>query len=152
MKPVHAALLIAITALVGCNSKPAVQADGTPAKGGQTFELLNVSYDPTRELWKEFNGAFAAQYQKESGNTVKIKQSHGGSGSQARAVVDGLEADVATLAGSGTPTIYTPRSTAGPPPYANRTPSKRSSPRTRPRLSATAPGRSTMDGGVSSTS
>lgn len=101
MKPVHAALLIAIAAFVGCNpqpSKPATQADGSPAKGGQTFELLNVSYDPTRELWKDFNGVFATEYAKESGNTVKIKQSHGGSGSQARAVVDGLEADVVSLA------------------------------------------------------
>jgi sulfate/thiosulfate-binding protein len=101
MKPVHAAFLIAIATLVGCApqpTKPAMQADGTPAKGGQSFELLNVSYDPTRELWKDFNGAFAAHYQKETGNTVKVKQSHGGSGSQARSVVDGLEADVVSLA------------------------------------------------------
>src|ERR1700716_3290325 len=60
--------------------------------------LLNVSYDPTRELYVEFNKAFAAAYQKETGKSVEIKQSHGGSGSQARAVIDGLQADVVTLA------------------------------------------------------
>ncbi len=60
--------------------------------------LLNVSYDPTRELYAEFNKAFAAQYQKETGKSLEIKQSHGGSGSQARSVIDGLQADVVTLA------------------------------------------------------
>jgi sulfate transport system substrate-binding protein len=60
--------------------------------------LLNVSYDPTRELYVDFNKAFAAAYQKESGKSVEIKQSHGGSGSQARSVIDGLQADVVTLA------------------------------------------------------
>src|SRR6266436_4210986 len=60
--------------------------------------LLNASYDPTRELYVDFNKAFAAAYQKETGKSVEIKQSHGGSGSQARAVIDGLQADVVTLA------------------------------------------------------
>src|SRR6201747_1989887 len=60
--------------------------------------LLNVSYDPTRELYADFNKAFAAAYQKETGKTVEIKQSRGGSGSQARSVIDGLQADVVTLA------------------------------------------------------
>ena len=60
--------------------------------------LLNVSYDPTRELYVEFNKAFAAAYQKEAGKSVEIRQSHGGSGAQARAVIDGLQADVVTLA------------------------------------------------------
>ncbi|WP_398475467.1 sulfate ABC transporter substrate-binding protein [Tardiphaga sp.] len=60
--------------------------------------LLNVSYDPTRELYVEFNKAFATAYQKDSGKSVEIKQSHGGSGSQARSVIDGLQADVVTLA------------------------------------------------------
>lgn len=60
--------------------------------------LLNVSYDPTRELYAEYNKAFAAAYYKETGKSVVIKQSHGGSGSQARAVIDGLQADVVTLA------------------------------------------------------
>jgi len=62
-------------------------------------EILNVSYDPTRELYKEFNEAFGRWYEKEQGGKkVKVKQSHGGSGKQARAVIDGLEADVLTLA------------------------------------------------------
>jgi sulfate transport system substrate-binding protein len=60
--------------------------------------LLNVSYDPTRELYVDFNKAFIAAYQKETGKSVEIKQSHGGSCSQARAVIDGLQADVVTLA------------------------------------------------------
>ena len=60
--------------------------------------LLNVSYDPTRELYQEFNAAFAKHWQAQTGETVSIKQSHGGSGKQARSVIDGLEADVVTLA------------------------------------------------------
>lgn len=62
------------------------------------INLLNVSYDPTRELYVEFNKAFANAYRKETGKSVEIKQSHGGSGSQARSVIDGLQADVVTLA------------------------------------------------------
>src|SRR2546421_2061288 len=62
------------------------------------INLLNVSYDPTRELYAEFNKSFANAYQKETGKSVEIKQSHGGSGSQARAALDGLQADVVTLA------------------------------------------------------
>ncbi|MBN2982862.1 sulfate ABC transporter substrate-binding protein [Cohnella algarum] len=61
-------------------------------------ELLNVSYDPTRELYEEFNKSFADYWKQENGGTVTIKQSHGGSGKQARSVIDGLEADVVTLA------------------------------------------------------
>jgi sulfate/thiosulfate-binding protein len=60
--------------------------------------LLNVSYDPTRELYVEFNKAFAASYQKQAGKSVEIKQSHNGSGASARSVIDGLQADVVTLA------------------------------------------------------
>src|SRR5258705_1586721 len=62
------------------------------------ISLLNVSYDPTRELYADFNKAFVAAYAKETGKSVEIKQSHGGSGSQARAVIDGLQADIVTLA------------------------------------------------------
>ena len=62
------------------------------------LKLLNVSYDPTRELYKDFNAAFENYWKAKSGDTVKIEQSHGGSGKQARAVIDGLEADVVTLA------------------------------------------------------
>jgi len=69
-----------------------------PAGYGQTITLLNVSYDPTRELYREYNAAFARHYKEKTGKTVKVEQSHGGSGSQARAVIDGLEADVVTLA------------------------------------------------------
>jgi sulfate/thiosulfate-binding protein len=60
--------------------------------------LLNVSYDPTRELYQDFNKAFARYWQGKTGDTVAVKQSHGGSGKQARSVIDGLEADVVTLA------------------------------------------------------
>ncbi|MDC7706858.1 sulfate ABC transporter substrate-binding protein [Vogesella indigofera] len=60
--------------------------------------LLNVSYDPTRELYQDFNTAFAKHWKAKTGETVTIKQSHGGSGKQARGVIDGLEADVVTLA------------------------------------------------------
>ena len=60
--------------------------------------LLNVSYDPTRELYQEYNTAFAKHWAEKGGDTVTVNQSHGGSGKQARAVIDGLEADVVTLA------------------------------------------------------
>jgi sulfate transport system substrate-binding protein len=60
--------------------------------------LLNVSYDPTRELYQEFNAAFVKHWKAKTGETVSIKQSHGGAGKQARAVIDGLQADVVTLA------------------------------------------------------
>ena len=65
------------------------------------ISLLNVSYDPTRELYQDYNAAFAKHWKAETGDTVTIKQSHGGSGKQARAVIDGLEADVVTLALGG---------------------------------------------------
>jgi sulfate/thiosulfate-binding protein len=64
----------------------------------QSITLLNVSYDPTRELYREFNAAFAKYWKDKTGQTVSIRQSHGGSGAQARAVIDGLDADVVTLA------------------------------------------------------
>jgi sulfate/thiosulfate transport system substrate-binding protein len=67
---------------------------GTPAK---EVELLNVSYDPTRELYKDINAAFAKKWKEKTGDTVTIQQSHGGSGKQARAVIDGLPGDVVTL-------------------------------------------------------
>ena len=60
--------------------------------------LMNVSYDPTRELYSEYNAAFAAHWKKKSGQDIEIRQSHGGSGKQARTVIDGLQADVVTLA------------------------------------------------------
>ncbi|HMH88220.1 MAG TPA: sulfate ABC transporter substrate-binding protein [Steroidobacteraceae bacterium] len=63
-----------------------------------TVKLLNVSYDPTRELYDEYNKAFAVYWKSKTGDTVIVNQSHGGSGKQARSVIDGLEADVVTLA------------------------------------------------------
>lgn len=71
----------------------------SPCAGfGETITLLNVSYDPTRELYQEFNQAFAKEYKAKTGNDLVVQQSHGGSGKQARAVLDGLAADVVTLA------------------------------------------------------
>jgi sulfate transport system substrate-binding protein len=61
-------------------------------------ELLNVSYDPTRELYQDVNRAFATQWKQQTGQTLTVRASHGGSGKQARSVIDGLEADVVTLA------------------------------------------------------
>jgi len=70
----------------------------SPALAAADTVLLNVSYDPTRELYRDFNTAFIAEWNKKTGETVKINQSHGGSGKQSRSVIDGLEADVVTLA------------------------------------------------------
>jgi len=75
----------------GCGKKDAFG-------NSNSVELLNVSYDPTRELWRDLNKHFIAHYEKETGVKVSIKQSHGGSSTQARAVIDGLDADVVTLA------------------------------------------------------
>ena len=76
--------------LEGCSSK-------TEAIGLAEVHLLNVSYDPTREFYEEFNRAFAGDWKQKTGQTVTIEQSHGGSGKQARSVIDGLQADVVTL-------------------------------------------------------
>src|SRR5688572_29950902 len=65
---------------------------------GKDLTLLNVSYDPTRELYEEVNSAFTKQWKEKTGQTLKVQQSHGGSGKQARSVIDGLQADVVTLA------------------------------------------------------
>jgi sulfate/thiosulfate transport system substrate-binding protein len=84
--------LFAALALSAAASLPVASAQAAE------FHLLNVSYDPTRELYQDVNTAFARYYQAKTGDTVKIKQSHGGSGKQGRAVIDGLQADVVTLA------------------------------------------------------
>src|SRR5580692_6115487 len=68
------------------------------AATAKDITLLNVSYDPTRELYQDFNAAFAKYWKEKAGQDVKVNQSHGGGGKQARAVLDGLEADVVTLA------------------------------------------------------
>ena len=76
----------------------APRGSGPVAAQGKPVTLLNVSYDPTRELYQAINAAFAKPWKAKTGQDVTINQSHGGSGRQARAVVDGLEADVVTLA------------------------------------------------------
>ena len=86
-----AALALAIGAITLPGSRPA-QAQGSPVT------LVNVSYDPTRELYEDYNAAFIKHYKETAGQTVSIRQSHGGSGKQARSVIDGLDADVVTLA------------------------------------------------------
>jgi sulfate/thiosulfate-binding protein len=95
-------MLIALI-LAGCSSQSSNQSTqgGTKQETTKTKEpvqLLNVSYDPTRELYEEYNAEFAKYWEKEKGQKVTIQQSHGGSGKQGRAVIDGLEADVVTLA------------------------------------------------------
>ena len=82
-------LLLGGVALLAGSADPAAAKDIT---------LLNVSYDPTRELYQEVNAAFARHWQEKTGDKVTVNQSHGGSGKQARMVIDGLEADVVTLA------------------------------------------------------
>ena len=95
-----AVAIVTLAALAGCGSPPAPSAADTAAAKpvAADISLLNVSYDPTRELYGEINTAFAAEWKKTGGATVSIKQSHGGSGKQSRSVIDGLEADVVTLA------------------------------------------------------
>jgi sulfate/thiosulfate transport system substrate-binding protein len=83
--------------LTGLLFAAAVALPSAPSSA-EDITLLNVSYDPTREFYKEFNEAFAAEWQAKTGDTVTVNMSHGGSGKQARAVIDGLEADVVTLA------------------------------------------------------
>lgn len=78
----------------GCGGPSSSSGDST----GSSVELLNVSYDPTRELYQDFNAAFVEYWKDKTGQTVTITQSHGGAGKQARAVIDGLQADVVTLA------------------------------------------------------
>ena len=81
-------------------SAPAVWAQqATPT--AQAVTLLNVSYDPTRELYADYNRVFAKHWKAKTGQVVTVKQSHGGSGKQARSIIDGIDADVATLALAG---------------------------------------------------
>ena len=92
MTPRRHVLWIVLAALV------AISAGATPARGQKARTLLNASYDPTRELYQEYNAAFAKQWRANTGEDIVINQSHGGSSKQARSVIDGLEADVVTLA------------------------------------------------------
>lgn len=95
---------LSLLAALGCSRGPAGTASGDgsgsgqAATTGQTVTLLNVSYDPTREFYEEYNALFAEHWRTQTGVSVTVDQSHGGSGRQARAVIDGLEADVVTLA------------------------------------------------------
>ena len=89
MASVRKSLLSAVLGIAVAVSSFGVKAD---------TDFLNVSYDPTRELYKDFNAVFANHWKKQTGETLNIKASHGGSGKQARAVIDGLQADVVTLA------------------------------------------------------
>ena len=75
-----------------------VAAGASSLASAKDITLLNVSYDPTRELYQDVNAAFAKSYKAKTGDTVTVKASHGGSGKQARSVIDGLDADVVTLA------------------------------------------------------
>ncbi len=87
--------LLAGSLLVGASS---LFLAGCGQRSGDEVELLNVSYDPTRELWRDINARFIPDYERRTGQRVAIQQSHASSGSQARSVIDGLEADVVTLA------------------------------------------------------
>lgn len=95
---------ILLLGAAGCSNQTAITEKGTSKtesnakEAPKPVELLNVSYDPTRELYDSFNKSFADHWKKETGQQVTIKQSHGGSGAQSRSVIDGLEADVVTLA------------------------------------------------------
>ena len=92
-----ASLFVAVAAAACGGAQPG--GSGSSSAARSEVALLNVSYDPTRELYRDFNDAFARYWAlKNGGQRVTVKQSHGGSGGQARAVIDGLEADVVTLA------------------------------------------------------
>ncbi|HEY0411739.1 MAG TPA: sulfate ABC transporter substrate-binding protein [Allosphingosinicella sp.] len=92
-----ARILAALAGLLALAGLPACSKGGGNKPGGPV-EMLNVSYDPTRELYRDLNAAFAADWQRKTGRAVTINMSHGGSGKQSRAIIDGLAADVATLA------------------------------------------------------
>jgi sulfate transport system substrate-binding protein len=100
MKPSHKIrfLTLAVGAAASISLLGACSSQKGGAGAGKTVELLNVSYDPTRELYAAINPKFEAKWKEETGQTVKINMSHGGAGKQARAVIDGLDADVVTLA------------------------------------------------------
>ncbi len=90
-----AALIVSSILFAGCGN---AQDNNAPADSDRTIELLNVSYDPTREFYATYNELFQDYWKERSGQDVKVTQSHGGSGSQARSVIEGNEADVVTLA------------------------------------------------------
>ncbi len=87
-----------LSSLISLTLLGAALLAGPNTVSAKSYQLLNVSYDPTRELYVEFNKAFIEHWKQKTGDTVRIQQSHGGAGKQARAVIDGLPADVVTLA------------------------------------------------------
>ncbi|MCW5554266.1 MAG: sulfate ABC transporter substrate-binding protein [Verrucomicrobiae bacterium] len=89
---------------------------------GKNIQLLNVSYDPTREFYVEFNAAFANQWKSKTGDTVTVQQSHGGSGKQARSVIDGLPGDIVTLALAYDVDMIAARGKSLPPDWQKRLP------------------------------
>ena len=91
-------VLAAGTAGAAAVAAPALLAGPAAAQGKKAITLLNVSYDPTRELYKDINAAYAKYWKDKVGQDLVVQQSHGGSGKQARSVIDGLQADVVTLA------------------------------------------------------
>ena len=91
-------LLVVTMLLTSCGSTKTDSAKSTVPGAPTAVQILNVSYDPTRELYKDFNEAFSTAWKAKTGQTVTIRQSHGGSGKQARSVMDGLDADIVTLA------------------------------------------------------
>src|SRR5258706_6471468 len=113
MKRMQVTLSLVAAALLGLASAGA-RADAT---------LLNVSYDPTRELYADYNNLFAKHWQETHGEAVTVNQSHGGSGKQARAVIDGLEADVVTLALAGDVNAPFQRAQPVPPAWQDPRPS-----------------------------
>src|SRR3546814_17550667 len=97
ISPLSILTLSALLAATACSYKEVYYhscGEGT----AKTLTLLNVSYDPTRELYKEVNAGFARKWEADTGHKIRFNMSHGGSGKQSRAVIDGLEADVVTLA------------------------------------------------------
>jgi ABC-type sulfate transport system substrate-binding protein len=88
-----------VAGAMALSALPAFAQGGAAGAGPVT--LLNVSYDPTRELYVDYNQAFASYWKGKTGQDVTVKQSHGGSGKQARSIIDGIDADVATLALGG---------------------------------------------------
>jgi sulfate/thiosulfate-binding protein len=94
-------LLVIPMVLVVASCAARSEGDAGQKSGDGVMEIVNVSYDPTRELYQEINAAFVSDFQTKTGKTIKVTQSHGGSGAQARAVIDGLRADVVTLALAG---------------------------------------------------
>src|SRR5208337_5529280 len=90
-------LKVALSRMLAALAMVAALAATSPAVSASGGTILNASYDPTRELYQDYNAAFASYWKARTGQDVTIQQSHGGSGKQARAVIDGLEADVVTL-------------------------------------------------------